>query len=80
MTRLVTVRSYPHGPRVWVAGQRLHHGATGAVLLAVARNRHRKLLGAAALLLCLHDRRDVLVWFKRESLPALSLDKTPHVA
>jgi hypothetical protein len=39
--------------RVWIAGQRVHHGATGA-LLAV--------LGTV---LMAHDRRDYSVWFRR---------------
>lgn len=40
--------------RVWVFNQRMHHGATGIALVAVG------------VLLALHDRRDIRVWFKRE--------------
>ena len=38
--------------RVWVCGQRLHHGLTGA------------LLTAAGIALMVHDRRDRSIWFK----------------
>lgn len=74
LARLIAIRRYPQGPRVWIAGQRVHHGATGAMLAIVAR-RHRRLL-AAAILLCLHDRHDFRVWFAREILPASSLTPT----
>ena len=43
----------PHRRRLWVAGQRVHHGMTG-VLLAVT--------GA---LLMAHDWKDRPVWFER---------------
>ena len=39
--------------RLWVGGQRVHHGATGLLLAA---------LGAA---LVAHDWKDRLVWFAR---------------
>jgi hypothetical protein len=38
--------------RVWICGQRLHHGLTGA------------LLAAAGIALMAHDRRDRSVWFR----------------
>jgi hypothetical protein len=38
--------------RVWIGGQRLHHGLTGA------------LLTAAGIALMVHDRRDRSIWFK----------------
>jgi hypothetical protein len=38
--------------RVWIGGQRLHHGLTGA------------LLAAAGIALMVHDRRDRSIWFK----------------
>lgn len=72
MTRAVIVRSYPQGPRVWIAGQRVHHGATGLLLAALLRRRPR--LAAACLLLAAHDRHDWRVWFAREKSPASSLD------
>jgi hypothetical protein len=60
--------------RVWVAGQRLHHGSTGAVLTGVALTglaAHRfsprgglewALLGSA---LMAHDWHDRSHWFRR---------------
>lgn len=76
MMMIVAVRRYPQGPRVWVGGQRLHHGATGCLmLLGLCRRRTRAaaLVGAA---LALHDWRDRRRWFARESLPAISLDRS----
>lgn len=66
--RAVIVRSYPRGRRVWVAGQRVHHGSVGVALLAVGVRRHRALL-AVGLLLAAHDRRDWRDWFTREGVP-----------
>jgi hypothetical protein len=76
MVRVVIVRvvSYPQGPRVWIVGQRCHHGATGAVLIVAALGRHGRARTAGiltGLLLCAHDRHDWRVWFAREKLPAL---------
>lgn len=68
MASLVAIRSYPQGPRVWVCGQRLHHGATGCVLAALCARRHRR-LALAALALVIHDRHDWRAWFTRECLP-----------
>lgn len=74
---LATVRSYPRGPRLWVLGQRIHHGGVGCALIgaALARPRLRGLavVGAA---LALHDRADWRVWFARELLPASVTDRT----
>jgi len=39
--------------RVWVGGQRLHHGATGIAM------------AAAGVLLCAHDWKDRGAWFRR---------------
>lgn len=67
MRRVVTILSYPEGPRLWVAGQRVHHGATGLLLAALLR-RHRR-AAAACLLLAAHDRHDARIWFRREGPP-----------
>lgn len=40
--------------RVWLAGQRLHHGAVGVGMIALGT------------LLAVHDRRDVKDWFRRD--------------
>lgn len=49
--RWVRVHNHPLGPRVWIAGQRVHHGAAGIILAVV---------GAA---LAAHDRHDWRHWF-----------------
>jgi hypothetical protein len=68
---IVAVRSYPQGPRLWVAGQRVHHGATGCALVAAAcARRHAVVCIVVGGLLALHDRHDWRVWFRREAMPA----------
>lgn len=70
---LVAIRSYPQGPRVWVCGQRLHHGATGCALVAAALGRRKpRTLALIGCLLALHDRHDWRVWFTRESLDCVT--------
>jgi hypothetical protein len=73
MARVVVVVRHPNGPRVWVVGQRVHHGATAslAAVALLAKRKHR--LALAAALVVLHDRRDWRVWFAREGLPASPL-------
>lgn len=47
--------------RLWVCGQRIHHGPVGLAFVA------------AGVLLVAHDRRDIRDWFRRDpwtSLPA----------
>lgn len=76
MPRLVVVRRYPTGPRCWVAGQRVHHGASGLVAgVALLARRHPR-LAALTLLAVAHDRADWRVWFAREKVPAITLDTT----
>jgi hypothetical protein len=61
------------GPRrrLWIAGQRCHHGATGALLAASGAARaHRRprralAMAAAGSLLMAHDWKDRAVWFQR---------------
>ena len=66
--------------RVWVIGQRCHHGATGTVLtaaslagLALVRARTSVLLGVAAAggLLMAHDWKDRAWWFHPRREPPL---------
>lgn len=52
---MIRVEQHPTGPRVYVAGRRLHHGMTALITLAVAKNRKVRLVAYAALL---HDIRD----------------------
>jgi hypothetical protein len=71
---ILDVRSYPAGPRCWFCGQRVHHGATALVVAAAALARKRTKLAAACLVLAAHDRHDWRDWFRREKLPASTLD------
>lgn len=66
---IVRILSYPQGPRVWIAGQRVHHGATGCVLAAALAHHHPR-LALLALAAVAHDRHDWREWFKRETVPA----------
>ncbi|HEU4974983.1 MAG TPA: hypothetical protein VFT50_07810 [Baekduia sp.] len=59
--------------RLWIAGQRCHHGATGALLTCLAATtlvaRQRSVLRLATLLaagsaLMVHDWHDRGVWFQ----------------
>ena len=71
--RLVEYDSFRH--RLWVLGQRCHHGATGALVASLAciglitdREDRRPLatLGVAAgSVLMLHDWKDHSIWFER---------------
>lgn len=72
MAAPVIIRRHPSGPRCWVVGQRVHHGATGCVLLAAALLLRRRALLAAGLVLCAHDRADARVWFRRAGLDSLA--------
>jgi len=58
--------------RVWIRGQRCHHGATGAVLagagvvgLIALRTPALSAIVAAGGLLMVHDWHDRAVWFSR---------------
>ena len=48
--KLVEVKHPPTGPQLFLAGQRVHHGLSGACLV---------LIGTA---LAIHDRKDVKAW------------------
>ena len=63
--------------RLWILGQRCHHGATGSIVAAIASvglvvepskaARSRSLLALAATggALMLHDWKDHTIWFER---------------
>jgi hypothetical protein len=71
--------------RVWILGQRCHHGATGSVVATLAcmglvlgpAMDTRQLVGARSMLalaaaggaLMIHDWKDHSVWFARDSGP-----------
>lgn len=58
---MLILERHPAGPRLWVAGQRIHHGAVGCLLAAALRRKRTALLVAAALIL--DDRHDWKRWF-----------------
>ena len=58
--------------RLWICGQRCHHGATGALLaaagvagIAALKTPPAVALMAAGSVLMVHDWHDRSVWFKR---------------
>ena len=60
--------------RLWILGQRCHHGATGSVVAAVAclglvveRQAARSMIALAATggVLMAHDWKDHSIWFER---------------
>lgn len=60
--------------RLWILGQRCHHGATGSIVaalacvgLAIEQSHLRPLVTAAAAggLLMAHDWKDHSIWFER---------------
>jgi hypothetical protein len=57
---------HPRGPRVYVAGRRLHHGATGCGLAIAGATTHRRLVAALGLALVVHDVRD-FPWRDRDN-------------
>jgi hypothetical protein len=58
---MVKLERHPAGPRLWIAGQRIHHGAVGC-LLAAALRRHRRLVVLAGVLI-VDDWHDWRRWF-----------------
>lgn len=64
---LIIIRQYPQGPRCWIAGYRIHHGATG-LALALALHKCRRARWVA-LALVAHDWHDWRRWFAREHFP-----------
>ncbi len=78
MSTFSTILTYDTGrKRLWIAGQRCHHGATGALItgaaavgLAAARAHRRAAVAIAATaatgsLLMAHDWKDRSIWFQR---------------
>lgn len=60
--------------RLYLANQRVHHGAFGMVIAAAAL-RHSsagRTIGMFGLALALDDAHDWRRWFRRESLPQVS--------
>lgn len=69
--RGVAIHRHPQGPRLYVSGQRVHHGASGLALAGslLAMRKHRLCL--AALAIVAHDAHDWRVWFSREKFPVV---------
>jgi hypothetical protein len=69
MARVFHLQHHPNGPRVWICGQRVHHGAVGVIAAAAcAATRHPAGIAIAAALV-VHDAHDLPIWFAREGLP-----------
>jgi bifunctional N-acetylglucosamine-1-phosphate-uridyltransferase/glucosamine-1-phosphate-acetyltransferase GlmU-like protein len=51
--------------RVWILGQRCHHGATGALVAGLGMGRRSLLLATAGGVLMAHDWPDRSLWFAR---------------
>jgi hypothetical protein len=55
--------------RLWILGQRCHHGATGSFVAAAAvligRRRSRFALALTGSALMVHDWKDRPIWFER---------------
>lgn len=68
MFRPITILRYPAGPRVWLFGQRVHHGAVGCALVALVRRWPA--LGVVIAVLVATDWHDRREWFAREGIPA----------
>ena len=49
--------------RLWIRGQRCHHGATGALVTSLGLSRRSVLLAAAGSALMAHDWDDRSAWF-----------------
>ena len=73
-TRLTVVEYDAFRRRLWILGQRCHHGATGSVVAALAcfglaaPGRDHRPLTALALtgtVLMVHDWKDRPIWFER---------------
>jgi hypothetical protein len=73
-TQLQPFRFDARTRRLWILGQRCHHGATGAVLAGVAAGglaatkltaRTSLAMCATATMLMAHDWKDRSIWFKR---------------
>ena len=71
------VQRHPLGPRLYVGGFRLHHGASGCALAALALCARRPRLALAGLLVAAHDLHDRAAWFRVERMVAASAAVLP---
>jgi hypothetical protein len=71
-SRILRIHRHPYGPRVYVGGLRVHHGLTGAVLLAcglLAPAAGRPVVVSLAVLLMVDDAHD-FPWSLRDAAAA----------
>lgn len=66
MRKVVCIKRHGNGLRVFVCGQRLHHGVTGIATALTCIALHRKRGAVIGAVLMLHDIHDWRVWFARE--------------
>lgn len=59
---MVMVQWHAQGPRVYVFGRRIHHGALGVLLASTGLARHIPTLALAGILLAAHDAADWRLW------------------
>lgn len=65
----VHIERHRNGPRLYIVGQRVHHGASCSLLAAASLAVHKPIAAAVFICLAVHDYHDIKVWFTRESLP-----------
>lgn len=75
----VHIQRHPNGPRVFLAGYRLHHGVTGLAICGLCLAARRRRAALAALALVLHDAHDWKLWFRREALDKVLVDALESV-
>ncbi len=60
---MIRLQRHELGPRVWICGVRIHHGATGCLLALAGMLTNQRRAVLAGLALCAHDRADYREWF-----------------
>lgn len=55
---ILRVTRHAYGPRVYLAGRRVHHGPAALAVAALAAARGRRAVAALAILAAAHDARD----------------------
>ncbi len=64
----IVIKRHANGPRLFIAGQRVHHGASCSILALASLAAKQRRVAAIFLILAAHDHHDWKVWFVRESL------------
>lgn len=64
VAKMVELERHPSGPRLRIAGQRIHHGASSLVVVAVLLLfRRTRIFAPLFLVFTYHDRHDWRFWF-----------------